>query len=106
MKLIPSMSNTDVEKMSHLYVIVEAIGMELAHCGEFERVHTNVYYMTDNAVNTYPKPKVWYVNITAESKNEYGDERYEFDFTCPDIDQILKELDAWFEGMKKFVTRL
>jgi hypothetical protein len=44
------------------------------------------------------------VNITAESKNEYGDERYEFDFTSPDINEILKELQVWFEGIKKFVT--
>jgi hypothetical protein len=98
------MSNTSVEKISHLHEIVEAIGISLAHCGEFDHVHTNVYYMTDNTVNTYPKPKVWYVNITAESKNEYGDERYEFDFTSPDINEILKELQVWFEGIKKFVT--
>ena len=96
--------NDIIENIAKLHRRVKEIVAELEKYDVFESVTSCVYYMTDNNAEEYPKTRVWYVNITAETRREKGTHRYEFDMTDEIPNEILFELEIWFRGIKKFMS--
>jgi hypothetical protein len=95
--------NNITEKIAKLHRRVKEIVAELEKYDTLESVTSCVYYMTDNNEEEYPKTRVWYVNITAETRREKGTHKYEFDMTDEEPKDILFELEVWFRSIKAFL---